>query len=707
MMEFFRKLFTTDFMPHGHCYLWQPGILWLHVISDGLITVAYYSIPLSLLYFVRKRRDIAFEWMFVMFGVFICACGTTHLLEIVTVWEPVYRFAGLVKAITAFASVSTALLLWRLMPRMLQLPSPTQLRESNRLLEREVSARREVEEALRQSRDDLEERVRARTAELAQTNAELRVEIDRRHQAQEETRTNQEQFQRIIDHAPTPIFIKDRAGRYLLANEAFATICGVPVPELLGHTISQLLPVLDVASSDAHSERVFASGVAQEFEETVARGDETRHFLSLRFPLPGPDETLDTLGVISRDVTERKLAEEAIKQARHEAERANAAKSEFLSRMSHELRTPMNAILGFAQLLEADRPTPRQADATAHILKGGRHLLTLINEVLDLARVESGHMSLSPEPVSATTVFEESLDLVRPMANQRGLSLQVHFGPARETWVRADRQRLKQVLVNFLSNAVKFNREHGSITVSCQAVSDERVRCCVRDTGCGIAPEDQTRLFSAFERLSADRAGVEGTGLGLALAKRLTELMGGTVSVESVLGEGTALCLELPRTHAPESSHPDGQMPSGINAPAEPHDRTLLYVEDNLSNLALVERILEDRPGIRLIHALRGDLGLSLAREHRPEVILLDLDLPDLHGREVLRTLRTDPLSRNTPVVIISANALPRSVENLLRAGANAYLTKPIDVREFLRVLDEQFAALGRGLTAQNGSEDR
>ena len=259
MLDFFRRLFfTSDFMPHGHCYFWQPGILWLHVVSDGLIALAYFSIPLALLYFVRQRRSMAFDWMFVMFGVFICACGATHVLDVVTVWYPVYRLAGLAKAITAVASLFTAFALWKLVPRMLAMPSPRQLQASNRQLAREVANRKAIEEELRRSHNELEERVEQRTAQL-------RTEMAARQQAEEGVRASQQQLKNILDFAPMSIFLKDRAGRYLQANRTFASAYGLTPEEVMGKTSADLFPAEAVAIFDENSEQVFATGEAREF----------------------------------------------------------------------------------------------------------------------------------------------------------------------------------------------------------------------------------------------------------------------------------------------------------------------------------------------------------------------------------------------------------------------------------------------------------
>jgi signal transduction histidine kinase/CheY-like chemotaxis protein len=388
---------------------------------------------------------------------------------------------------------------------------------------------------------------------------------------------------------------------------------------------------------------------------------------------------------LANDRLEQEIAER--RRAEAEADGANQAKSEFLSRMSHELRTPLNAVLGFAQLLEIDSLTITQRDSVDHILRGGRHLLGLIDEILDISRIEAGHLALSIEPVLLDEVIRETLELIQPLA----ATWKVHVDMAASEagagcYVLADRQRLKQVLLNLLSNAAKFNRSGGTVTIEVERSLEDRLRINVVDTGPGIAPRLMERLFTAFDRLGAETRGVEGTGLGLALSKRLVEVMAGTIGVESVVGEGSTFWVELPRAECPVSS----VAPSAI-LPDKPLSTrgAVLYIEDNLPNLRLVERLLTHRPNVKLFSALHASLGLELAREHRPSLILLDLQLPDIPGPEVLKRLQSDPATRQIPVVVISADATPGHINRLQAAGARAFLTKPLDVPGFFKLLDE------------------
>ena len=392
-------------------------------------------------------------------------------------------------------------------------------------------------------------------------------------------------------------------------------------------------------------------------------------------------------GQLEQEITERRRAEA-------EADRANQAKSDFLSRMSHELRTPLNAILGFGQLLEMRVAPGRERESVDQILKGGRHLLSLINEVLDISRIESGRLPLSPEPVEVSEAVRRVLDLARPLAAQRGVQLHTAGASCDGQYVLADSQRLQQVLLNLVSNGIKYNRDGGLVTVACPEVGAGRLRISVTDTGAGIPEALRPRLFTPFDRLGAEAAGVEGTGLGLTLTKRLVEAMGGVIGLESVEGRGSTFWVELPETGSPAQR--SGLDP--VKAPvavAAARQGTVLYIEDNPSNLRLIERVIDERTALRLISAMQGRLGLALAREHRPDLILADLHLPDMSGEDVLREILNHPELRRIPVIIVSADATPGQMKRLVMAGARGYLTKPIDVPQLLHHIDAALAARG------------
>ncbi len=391
----------------------------------------------------------------------------------------------------------------------------------------------------------------------------------------------------------------------------------------------------------------------------------------------------------------RKRVESELKRAMVAADKASQAKTDFLSGMSHELRTPLNAILGFAQLMETGLPAPTisQKRNLEQILKAGWYLLDLINEILDLALIESGKVTLSGEPVSLTEVMLECRAMVEPQAHKRGIAMTFpRFD--KPLFVNADRTRVKQVLINLFFNAVKYNRPGGSVAVEWAMSAANTVHISVRDTGVGLTPEQVSQLFQPFNRLGKEATAEEGTGIGLVVTKRLVELMGGQIGVESTVGVGSVFWIDLTLTSAPaleahEADHKETirpQLPPG--APL----RTILYVEDNPANLELVEQLVARRPELRLLSAADGNLGIEFARAYLPEVILMDINLPGISGLEAMEILRLTPATAHIPIIALSANAVPRDIEKALQAGFFNYLTKPIVVSQFMEALDVALA---------------
>jgi PAS domain S-box-containing protein len=395
--------------------------------------------------------------------------------------------------------------------------------------------------------------------------------------------------------------------------------------------------------------------------------------------------------LIGTDNSVRKQVEVALKEAMAVAEKANLAKSDFLSSMSHELRTPLSAILGFAQLIESGtpEPTPSQKRSVDQILQAGWYLLDLINEILDLALIESGKLSLSLEPVSLAEVMLECETMIESQAGKRGIGVTFPKFSV-PCFVSADRTRLKQVLINLLSNAIKYNTTGGKVTLSCLDSSSERIRICVEDTGEGLNPAQIDQLFQPFNRLGQEANTEQGTGIGLVMTKRLIELMGGVIGVESIVGKGSVFWIEMELT-AEHGLIPDlaalapalqGQVPT------DPRAHTLLYVEDNPANLMLVEDLIARRSDIRLLSARDGVSGIAMAKAYQPDVILMDINLPGISGIKAVQILCADPLTAHIPVVALSANAMPRDIEKGMEAGFFYYLTKPIKIQEFMNTLD-------------------
>jgi len=520
------------------------------------------------------------------------------------------------------------------------------------------------------------------------------VDITQTRVAQREVAEREAQLQAIMAASPDGVYVVDQNLALTWMSEGMRNVTGADPAKWIGRNI---LNGIHPEDRDSFRETLTAVG-AGEIELGISRhrvthaNEEELVFEARMRKLDPTGASSEEVLIVARDVTEQVHLVEDLQESRIEALRANAAKSEFLSRMSHELRTPLNAILGFAQLLGMDELESDQHESVQQITRGGRHLLDLINEVLDIARIESGHVALSPEPVLVSDVLVDVLDLVSPLTASRNISIVAPSAGECDEHVLADRQRLKQVLLNLVSNAIKYNRDDGQVRLTCEFTPDGMFGITVSDTGIGIPTANLDRVFVAFDRLGAENSGVEGTGVGLALSLGLVEAMGGRIEVKSTAGVGSTFTVVLPLANVADALVADEELdsnsPSNTSDGVHVEELTVVYIEDNLANLRLVEQIISRRPGIRLVHAMQGQIGLELVVSTKPDLILLDLHLPDMPGEEVLQRLRAEEITADTPIVIVSADATHGKVRHLLELGATGYLTKPFDVQELLDWLD-------------------
>ncbi len=534
--------------------------------------------------------------------------------------------------------------------------------------------------------------------------ARKQVEEDRKKLDQ---RLRDQQFytRSLIESNIDALMTTDPSGIITDVNKQMEVLTGCSRDELIG------APFKDYFTDPEHAElgikRVLSEKKITDYELTARARDGKETVVSYNATtFYDRERTLQGVFAAARDVTEQKRLDRALQEnnielqsARSLADRANLAKSDFLSSMSHELRSPLNAILGFAQLMQSQTPAPTQyqQESIAQILQAGWHLLTLINEILDLAKIESRQVPLSEEPVLLSEVMLESQGMIEPLAKQRGITLSL---PAFHTprFVLADRTRLKQVLINLLSNAIKYNVERGAVDVRCSDDVAGRIRVSIGDTGAGLPPEQLAQLFQPFNRLGQEAGGEEGTGIGLVVAKQLVALMGGEIGVDSVVGKGSVFWFELNAVAEPHLSHSGDESASSVQPAAHggPRLRTLLYVEDNPANLKLVEQIISRHPDIHLLTAVDGNLGMESARANQPDVILMDINLPGISGFDVLKMLHSDPSTGHIPVLAISANAMPFDIERGLAAGFFRYITKPVKIDEFMEALNVALEFAGK-----------
>lgn len=527
---------------------------------------------------------------------------------------------------------------------------------------------------------------------------ELELQNEELHRTQLALDAERARYFDLYDLAPVGYCTVSETGLILEANLTAATLLGVSRIDLIKQAFSRFIVNTDQDIYYLHKRKLFDSGLTQSCEVRMVKQDGTSFWAHLDASSARTADGARLHRLVLTDISDRKGLDQALHEknlelqsARQVADKANRAKSEFLSSMSHELRSPLNSILGFAQLLESGSPAPTlaQKGRIDHILQAGWYLLELINEILDLSLIESGKLSLSMESLSLADVFLACQNMIQPLADQNG----IHVSFAQfdsPCFVRADRTRLTQLMVNLLSNAVKYNGAGGMVEVSFSSVAARRLRVCVRDSGKGLSEEKLGQLFQPFNRLGQEATAIEGTGIGLVVCKRLVEMMQGSIGVDSTVGVGSVFWIELNLAVAAQLPAMAGEAPAPQQAPRQREGRrhTVLYIEDDQANRELVKELVARRPDWYLLSAPDGLQGVALARSEQPDVILTDIHLPGISGLQVRRILLEDPATRHIPMLAISANAMPGDIEKGLAAGFLSYLTKPFKVGALMQALD-------------------
>lgn len=788
-MELLKNLVASGgFIPHGHCFLWKPELVWLHVMSDSLIAIAYFSIPITLVYFVRKRVDLPFNWIFLLFGAFIIACGTTHVMAIWTLWHPTYWLSGSIKAVTAVISLYTAVELVPLVPKALALASPAQLEAANRELEREIGERKRVEK----ERDNFFnllpellcitnfdgnfkyvnpawEKTTGFTTEelLAKPYIEFIYPEDRQALAADaqkvargrdttyfesrllckdgsykwfvwsasaslEDRLTYVNGRDITDRKQTEarlelqgVIVRNMAegvclvraadGAIVYANPKFESMFGYESGELNGKPVE----VLNYASDEQSAKQV-AHEIMQQLNQ---RGEATYEIHNIkkdgtpfwcrahtsRFEHP---EYGTVYVAVHEDITDRKQAEEILQQAKEAAisaaaqsAAANRAKSEFLANMSHELRTPLNGILGYAHILKREKNlTSKQQDGLSIIQQCGEHLLTLINDILDLSKIEARKMEIHLSEFHFPEFLNNIAEIFRIRAEQKNISFSYELLSLRPTYVRGDEQKLRQILINLLGNAIKFTENGGVVfkvgyvgneeseignreqtTNNKQQTTNNKIRFQVEDTGIGIAAEKLTEIFLPFHQVENTRHWVEGTGLGLAISQKLAKLMDSTLEVRSQLGFGSVFWLDLDLPEVPESTSVAKAKERNIIG-FKGEKRKVLVVDDKWENRSVLVNMLEPL-GFEIIEATDGLDCLNKALESKPDVILMDLVMPVLDGFEATRQLRQLTGLKKIVIIATSASVFDYSQDKSRKAGCDDFISKPVRAEQLLEQL--------------------
>ncbi|AFZ58168.1 response regulator [Anabaena cylindrica FACHB-243] len=708
MPELWNIFFNSDqFIPHGHCYLWKTDLVSLHLVSDGLIALAYYSIPITLFYFVNKRKDLPFSWIFLLFSAFIIACGTTHLLAIWTLWYPIYWLSGLIKAVTALVSVITAVELVPLIPQAIALPSPMQLQQINQELQTEISDRLRIDKELRKYQNHLEDLVTLRTQEITNTNEQLKQEIAERQRILEVLRQSEERYRYLVEAIPQLVWTSNAKGECDYFNQNWSEYTGLTFEESLDDGWLAALHPDDMESSYTVWLNAIESGTKYENEYRFKRADGCyRWQLARGLPLKDEQGCIVKWFGTCTDIHENKEIQqerahllELEQAARTQAETANRIKDEFLAVLSHELRTPLNSILGWSQLLQTHKLDDiKISQALATIERNAKLQVQLIEDLLDVSRILQGKLVLNTAEVNLESTILSTIETIRLAANTKSIQIKTVL-PENLGKVLGDPTRLQQVIWNLLSNAVKFTPRGGMVEVQLGQV-DDYAQITVSDTGKGISDEFLPYVFDYFRQAdSSSTRKFGGLGLGLAIVRNIVEMHGGIVSAESPgIGQGARFTVRLPLIKDDSSRVMDEECNSSIITLnyLSLNGVKVLVVDDDVDSLDFVAFVLEE-DGAEVMAVSSGLQAIEVLSQSQVDVLISDISMPEIDGYMLIREVRSwrSKQGEKTPIaselvpkaIALTAYAGEYDQRQALAAGFQLHLSKPIIREDLVRAI--------------------
>ncbi|MEH2414158.1 hybrid sensor histidine kinase/response regulator [Nostoc sp.] len=699
--ELWTNFFTSgSFIPHGHCYLWQTNLVWLHILSDSFIALAYYSIPATLFYFVRKRQDLPFDWIFLLFSAFIVACGTTHLIEIWTLWHPTYWLSGFVKAVTAIISVITAVNLVSLVPQALALPSPAQLEQANQELQTQIAERLRVEEELRKYQNHLEEMVAIRTNEITKTNQQLQQEILERQRILEILRQSEERYRYLAEAIPQLVWTTDANGECDYFNQNWCEYTGLTLEQSLGSGWLTALHPDDIKSADEIWSNAVKNKTIYNNEYRFKRAFDGSYRWQLARGLPLKDEqgfVVKWFGTCTDIHEQKQILEERAhlleleQVARAKAETANRIKDEFLAVLSHELRTPLNAILGWSKLLQTRTfDQAKTSEALATIERNATLQVELIEDLLDISRILQGKLTLNITKINLESTILSALETIHLAAETKLIEVNTVFAPD-VGQVMGDSTRLQQVVWNLLSNAVKFTPKGGKVEVRLKQANDY-AQIIISDTGKGISAEFLPYVFDYFRQAdSTSTRSFGGLGLGLAIVRNIIEMHGGIVKADSHgEGKGAIFTVSLPLVPDENPSLTDEQnYPAFLGSNSLPlAGIRVLVVEDDADSRDFITFVLE-QDGAFVIPVSSAFEALQTLAEVKSDVLVSDIGMPDMDGYMLIHQVRTwtPEQGGEIPAIALTAFARNDDQEKALKAGFQMHLPKPLNPEELIAAI--------------------